>query len=240
MIADTGTAILILGIFVLPGFITLLFRERFYVVRGQDTPFERLLQALFYSAIVYGVILGIGLYFGLDKSDVVDYHHGRKSLFDDFLAGVLIFLVLPLLLAVLGSRWNASKMVRPKLLRLIGSSEAHNVHSGWNELFSKQGGAMIRATLSDGRVVGGFYGEPSLAGYTEHTQDLYISERWELDEDSWFVQPAPRTLGIWLPRESIRSLEIYQPDEVSAGEQGADSATAIGDDSSDQKGRNEE
>ncbi len=236
MIADTGTAILILGIFVLPGFITLLFRERFYVVRGQDTPFERLLQALFYSAIVYGVILAVGLYFGLDKSDVVDYHHGKKSLFDDFLAGVLIFLVLPLLLAVLGSRWNASKTVRPKLLRLIGSSEAHNVHSGWNELFSKQGGAMIRATLSDGRVVGGFYGEPSLAGYTEHTQDLYISERWELDEDSWFVQPAPRTLGIWLPRESIRSLEIYQPDEVSAGEQGADSSTVIGDDSSDQKG----
>jgi uncharacterized protein DUF6338 len=233
LIADTGTAILILGIFVLPGFITLLFRERFYVVRGQDTPFERLLQALFYSAIVYGLILAVGLCFGLDKADVVEFHDGKKTLFDDFLAGVLIFLVLPLLLAVFGSRWNSSKTVRPKLLRLIGSSEAHNVHSGWNELFSKQGGAMIRATLSDGRVVGGFYGEPSLAGYTEHTQDLYISERWELDEDSWFVRPAPRTLGIWLPRESIRSLEVYQPNEMPAAD-----STAVSD--NDQEGGRDE
>ena len=211
MIADTGTAILILGIFVLPGFITLLFRERFYVVRGQDTPFERLLQALFYSAMVYGFVLGVGLLVGLDKADVVEFHDGEKTLFEDFLAGIVVFLALPLGVAVLGSLWTSSKKVRPKLLRLIGSSEAHNVHSGWNELFGKQGGAMIRATLIDGRVVGGFYGEPSLAGYTEHTQDLYISERWELDEDSWFVRVAPSTLGIWLPRESILSLEVYQP-----------------------------
>jgi hypothetical protein len=237
VIADTGTAILILGIFVLPGFITLLFRERFYIVRGQDTPFERLLQALFYSAIVYGLILAGGLIFGLDKADVVEYHNGEKTLFADFVAGVLVFLALPLLQAIVGSRWNSSKKLRPKLLRLIGSSEAHNVHSGWNELFSKQGGAMIRATLSDGRVIGGFYGEPSLAGYTEHSQDLYISERWELDEDSWFVQPAPRTLGVWLPRESIRSLEVYQPNEVPQASVGNEAATNDGDKSDHERQR---
>lgn len=214
MIADTGTAILILAIFVLPGFITLLFRERFYVVRGQDTPFERLLQALFYSAMVYGFVLVVGLAFGLDKADVTEFYGGEKSLLEDFLAGLAVFLALPLSVAVLGSLWISSKRLRPRLLRLVGSSEAHNVLSGWNELFSKQGGAMIRATLADGRVIGGFYGEPSLAGYTEHTQDLYISERWELDGDSWFVRPASRTLGIWLPRESIVSLEVYLPSDV--------------------------
>lgn len=226
MIAQTGTAILILAIFVLPGFITLLFRERLYVVRGQDTPFERLLQALFYSAIVYGSVIVVGLVLGLDKADIVDFHDGDKSLLEDLLGGLVVFLALPLGFAVLGSLWNASTKLRPRLLRLFGSSEAHNVLSGWNELFSKQGGAMIRATLSDGRVVGGFYGEPSLAGYTEHTQDLYIYERWELDADSWFIRPAPRTLGIWLPRESIISLEVYLPDDSDRASRQAPSTSA--------------
>ncbi|HEU4905080.1 MAG TPA: DUF6338 family protein [Solirubrobacterales bacterium] len=209
MTPDTGTAILVLAIFVLPGFITLLFRERLYVVKGQDTPFERLLQALFNSAIVFALIIGGGLALGLDKADLSEFYRGEKTLGEDLIAGVIIFLVLPIALAVIGSLWMSSKRLRPWLLRRAGSSEAHNMLSGWNELFGKQDPAMIRATLSDGRVMGGFYGDGSLAGYSQHTQDLYLSQRWELDAESWFVAPAPNSLGVWLPRESIVSLEVY-------------------------------
>jgi Family of unknown function (DUF6338) len=209
MVVDTGTAILILGVFVLPGFITLIFRERLYVVRGQETPFERLLAALFYSALIYGSLLVVAHRFGLQKDDLVEFHNGEKSLGKDLLVALGVFLLLPGAIAIIGSLWTSSHWLRPRLLKLIGSSEAHSITSGWNELFSKQGASLIRATLSDGRVVGGFYDEPSLAGYTEQTQDLYINERWELDKDGWFVKPADRSLGIWLPKESIVSLEIY-------------------------------
>jgi Family of unknown function (DUF6338) len=216
MVVDTGTAILILGVFVLPGFITLIFRERLYVVRGQETPFERLLSALFYSALIYGGLLLVAHHCGLQKSDIVEFHDGKKPLGDDLLVAAGVFLVFPAAIAVVGSLWTSSTRVRPWLLKLVGSSEAHSITSGWNELFSKQGASLIRATLSDGRVVGGFYDEPSLAGYSEQTQDLYINERWELDEEGWFVKPAERSLGIWLPRESIVSLEIYDAQESSA------------------------
>lgn len=209
VVPDTGGAILLLAVFVLPGFITLLLRERLYVVRGEDSAFERLLQALFNSAVIYGMVIGVGLVLGLDKADLSELRHGHKSLLQDFGAAILVCLILPALLAMFGLRWTSSKRMRPRLLRAVGGSEAHNVLSGWNELFSQQGGAMIRASLADGRVVGGFYGAPSLAGYSQHTQDLFISERWELDEDSWFVRAAPGSLGLWLPRESIVSLEIY-------------------------------
>jgi hypothetical protein len=57
---QTGTALLILALFVLPGFVTLLIRERTYAVRGEDTPFKRLLNALYYSALIYAVALGAG------------------------------------------------------------------------------------------------------------------------------------------------------------------------------------
>ncbi len=214
MTPDTGTAILVLAVFVLPGFVTLLLRERLYVVKGEDTPFERLLQALFNSAIIYGVVIGVGAVFGLDKADLAEFYKGEKSLGADLLAAAVVFLILPFALAIIGSLWAASKKLRPKFLRLVGSSEAHNVLSGWNELFSQQGEAMVRVTLRDGRVVGGFYGQGSLAGYSQHTQDLYISQRWELDADSWFARAAPGSLGIWLPRESIVSLEVYTSEEL--------------------------
>jgi hypothetical protein len=222
MVIETGTAILILGVFVLPGFITLIFRERLYVVRGQESPFERLLSALFYSALIYGVLLVVAHQFGFEKDDLVEFHNGKKPLGEDLLVAVGVFFIFPVVIAVFGSLWTSSRRVRPKLLKLVGSSEAHSITSGWNELFSKQGASLIRATLSDGRVVGGFYDEPSLAGYTEQTQDLYINERWELDGDDWFVKPAARSLGIWIPRESIVSLEIYDAQDPSEADQGKD------------------
>jgi Family of unknown function (DUF6338) len=218
MTPDTGTAILVLAVFVLPGFVSLLLRERLYVVKGEETPFERLLQALFNSAIIYGVLIGGGLLLGLDKNDLADFYKGEKTLGADLLAAVLVALVLPLGLAISGSLWASSSRLRPWLLRRVGSSEAHNVLSGWNELFGQQGVAMIRVTLSDGRVVGGFYGQGSLAGYSQHTQDLYISQRWELDADSWFARPAAGSLGIWLPRESIVSLEVYKSETPREGQ----------------------
>jgi len=40
----------------------------------------------------------------------------------------------------------------------------------------------------------------SLAGYSEQAHDLYLVQRWELDEDDWFKQPAVGTLGVWSRR----------------------------------------
>ena len=76
MVVDTGTAILILGAFVLPGFITLTLRERLYIVHAEETPFERLLSALLYSAIIYGVLLVAAHRIGLQKSDLVEFQDG--------------------------------------------------------------------------------------------------------------------------------------------------------------------
>lgn len=215
MVVDTGTAILILGVFVLPGFITLILRERLYVVRGHETPFERLLSALLYSAVIYGVLLVVAHGAGLQRTDLVEFHEGEKSLGVYLLAASAILLLLPGIIAVLGSRWMASKVLRPWVLRLVGSSETHSATSAWNDIFGEQGPCLIRATLTDGRIIGGLYDQSSVAGYSEQVPDLYLSQRWDLDDDGWFLGPADRSLGIWLPSESIVSLEIYRLQEGS-------------------------
>jgi hypothetical protein len=225
---DTGTALIILAVFVLPGFITLLMRERSFAVKGEDTPFERLLNALFYSALVYALVLGVGVLVGLTKDDLTQFYEGRKDLEDLVAAAAIIGLVLPLAIAEFGGLWRKSRCVRPWFLRVLRISPAHNVQSGWNQLFSESGFAFIRATLSDGRVVGGYYGPGSFAGYSEHTQDLFISERWELDDDAWFTERAPATQGLWIPRESLVSLEVYgvdEPADAALGAAGAARAT---------------
>jgi hypothetical protein len=215
MTLDTGTAILILGAFVLPGFITLILRERLYVVRGEDGSFERLLSAHLYSAIIYGGLLVAAHWAGLQKSDLVEFHDGEKSLGDDLLAAAAIFVLLPGLIAVAGSRWMASKSLRPRMLRLVGSSDAHNASSAWDVLFAELGPCLVRATLVDGRTFGGRYDEHCVAGYSERVPDLYLSQRWDLDDDRWFVGPSRQSLGLWLSSGSIVSLEFYDIRETT-------------------------
>jgi len=220
MTPQTGTALLIVAVFILPGFVTLLLRERMFAVRGEDTPFERLLNALYYSALVYAIALGVGLTLGLTTKELVDFYHGRMSLWEDLIAAALITVALPVILATLGLRWRKSRRLRPLALRVIGISPSHSVASGWNEAFSREGWMkemMIRATMKDGRVVGGYFRRGSLAGYSEHTQDLFIAERWSLDDEGWFEKRAEGTQGVWLSQAEIASVEFYKREEDRGG-----------------------
>lgn len=84
---------------------------------------------------------------------------------------------------------------------------------------------MLRVTLKDGRVVGGYFGQGSLAGYSEHAQDLFISERWSINPaNDWFVEAARGTEGLWIARDEIASIEFYErppsetdSEQISAG-----------------------
>jgi len=127
-----------------------------FAVRGEDTQFERLLNALYYSALVYAIVFVVAAVAGVDKSDVVAFYHGQKSLAEDLAAGGIIALALPAAIATIGLWWRSSRTVRPGVLKFIGVSPSHSVSSGWNEAFSREGTPMLRVTLKDGRVVGGY------------------------------------------------------------------------------------
>jgi hypothetical protein len=121
------------------------------------------------------------------------------SLTADLAAAAIVVIALPTILAAIGLRWRKSRRLRPLVLHLIGISPSHSVASGWNEAFSREGQMkemMVRATMKDGRVVGGYFRFGSLAGYSEHTQDLFIAERWSLDDQGWFEKRAEGTEGV--------------------------------------------
>lgn len=218
MTPAAGTALLLLAAFVLPGFVTLLVRERTYVIKGEDTPFERLLNALFYSAIIYA-ILGLGLAaFAFDDRNISSLYAGHYVFGVYLLLGGLALFVLPLSIAEFGRRWQKSETLRPKFLEWAKIDPGHGVPAGWEQLFLESPGAkggrglMLRVTLEDGRVVGGFFGGKSLAGYTVHRRDLFIEERWSFDDkEKWFKEAIPANYGLWISESQIHSIEAYEP-----------------------------
>lgn len=219
MAPQTGTALLIIAVFVLPGFVTLLMRERTYRVKGQDSPFERLLNALYFSSIIY-VVLGMAwVVGGLGRDDISRLYAGHDSVGVYLLLAVVGLFVLPAAIAEFGRRWQKSRELRPWFLKRAGIDRGHAVPAGWEQLFSESPGAkaghglMLRVTLDDGRVVGGYFGETSLAGYTAHTRDLFIEERWALDSEDWFEEPVKGSLGLWIAEDQIHSVEAYMPSQ---------------------------
>lgn len=212
MAPATGTALLVLAAFVLPGFVALKYRERTYVVKTDDTPFERLLSALYYSFLSY-IVLGIVAVaiFGVTTQDVSRLWHGHAE------AGVYVALavggvVIPIALSELARWWDGSRP-RRRVRKVAGLNLAHTIPSGWEHFFLSDRTCFVRATLNDGRVIAGRFGEESFAGYTAETPDLYLEERWTLDENDWFAGPAAGSLGVYIRAAEIVSVEFYDDGE---------------------------
>lgn len=218
MAPATGTALLILVAFVLPGFITLVARETTYVVSEAVTPFERLLLSLSYSARIYGILLVAAFLLKASPGDIASLYRGERPLGDYLLVGGAAFLVLPLAISELGRRWDQSRDIRPTLMRTLGISETHTTRSGWDYFFRDGVETLVRITLDDERVVAGYFGRSSLAASSGDTQDIFLERRWELDQRGWFLQPTPSSMGVWVPRQHIVSVEMYRPQPAGTSE----------------------
>jgi Family of unknown function (DUF6338) len=208
MAPATGTALLVLAAFVLPGFVALKYRERTYVVKGDDTPFERLLSALYYSFLSY-LVLGIGavVFFDVSTEDMRRLWHGESTA-GAYVALAATGVLIPTVLAELARWWSGSRL-RARVHLVAGLNAVHTTPSGWERYFLQDRTCFARVTLSDGRVVAGRFGDRSFAGYTAETPDLYLEERWTLDENDWFLEPAPGNLGVYIRANEIVSVEFY-------------------------------
>lgn len=224
MAPPTGTALLILVAFVLPGFVTLLISERTHAVRDTSNAFERLLLALYYSVLTYALLVLIAWLAGYDREKIQHVYREEQSVGKILLIAFLAILVIPGFIAT-GSRLWLRSGVRAWFIQKSRINPSHQTPTAWDHFFEQQTEAFIRVTLSDGRVIGGYYGPGSFATYGEQARDLFISNQWELDQDAWFVKAADASLGVWVAKESVVSLEVYAVDRDGEGE--ARNATSV-------------
>lgn len=212
----TGTALLILVAFVLPGFVAVLLKERLYEVRGEESTFDRLLTTVYYSLLVYLlpalVVVGLSLIGTLDRSGLAQFAGGRSPLWLTGLVGITVLLVLPALAAIGAWRWMNSPLRR----RLYSSSDRlnpeHRTQNSWDFAFDHEQDLLLVVELKDGSRVAGYYGERSHSGYGTRTRDLFLEERWDVSPDDGSISrpPAERhSVGGWVDADEIRLVDHY-------------------------------
>ncbi|MDX6522389.1 MAG: hypothetical protein QOF08_2994 [Gaiellales bacterium] len=216
MAAATGSALLLLIAFVLPGFVAVLVAERVDVVPVERSPFQLLLMALYYSVLSY-VLLGLAsVHWGSPTPVHLRHllrHTGAGRLAVAALIGIV---VVPAAIALLGVVWRRSGL-RGWLWSIVGLHEGHQVETAWDCLFRSRKAFLVRAVLSDGRVIAGYYGSGSFAPYSAQAQDLFLETRWDLDDDKWFLRATEKSLGVLVSASAIVSMELYDPGNGTQG-----------------------
>lgn len=64
----------------LPGFVAILVKERIYEVPSEQQAFERLLQTLYYSLLVYALPLSIAVLVGAERDHFESLLQGEANL----------------------------------------------------------------------------------------------------------------------------------------------------------------
>jgi hypothetical protein len=220
----TGTALILLVAFVLPGFVTVLAQERTFKSDVDATPFDRLLRAVYYSVWCYlllaALALVLGLAFELDRAGTqafVDRHDGNP-------AG----LVLLSALLILGSAtivWYSTlrlhtSSAKAKMLRRLKINERHQQPTGWDFWFEKGFETHVRIVYPDGPMIWGYYGADSFASYAKDGLNLYLEaiyrERLIQEDDAsddlpgpWFGESHPQSRGGWVKVDDAVLVELY-------------------------------
>jgi hypothetical protein len=212
----TGTALLILVGFVLPGFVAVLLKERLYEVRGEETTFDRLLTTVYYSLLVYllpaaalGLLSALGV---LDRADLRQFAHGEASIWLTVLIAVAILVVLPAGAAMAAWTWMNSGARRSLYARAGRLNAEHRTHTSWDFAFDHEQDLLLVVELKGGSRVAGYYGERSHSGYGTRTRDLFLEERWDISEDDGSITrpPADRhSVGVWIDADEIRLIDHY-------------------------------
>jgi Family of unknown function (DUF6338) len=224
----TGTALIVLVAFVLPGFITVLFQERTFKQADDPTPLDRLLRAIYYSIWCYLLLAAVALVLDIDRAYVERLYERHASAPAELVWRAALAVFLPataVWCATLVFRETGASEMIAERMRL---NARHQQPTSWDFWFRKGVKSHVRIVFADGRSVWGFYGERSFASYAKDGRDLFLEHIYrervvpdEADSDiapgPWFGTPHPSNRGGWVALDDAVCVEIYDfPDDEDA------------------------
>jgi len=158
-----------------------------------------ILQGLFYSTVnfvlclpfLYVLILG---------------HDPLRDPFRYSVAAILAFFVLPVvwplvLVRIFKSKWVAQRVQIP-------------YPTAWDFFFDQRDPAFLLVHLSNGSLIGGYWGGNSYAGSFPNDGDVFLEAVYELDEQGKFGAPIPDTRGVLLRKEQYSYIEFFSVPEA--------------------------
>lgn len=201
----TFEALLVLILFVLPGFILMrvITKAR---PHSETSDFRFIVSAILFGTIVHAI-------FGWWTIDVY-LSYTAETLSEDgfwsfYLWFVGVILVAPTIFGfVLGKLAEVAWI--DNLLVMFGLSVSDRMPTAWDEVFGSGKGYWIIVELNDGRKLGGFYSTNSFVSASPNPRDIYIEQVWEVGEDDNFLYQIEPDEGIWIEGAQIRLLKFFK------------------------------
>lgn len=180
-------------LFVIPGFISIKAYELFLPSIKKDSS-SQLIDAVAYSCLNYAVTLLPIIYVentNLKKEYSICY----------YLFYLFVFIGLPILWAFLWKKLRETKRFQ-KLA-------PHPIQKPWDYIFSKQKPYFIKVVLTNGTIVGGYYGENSFSSSYPSPEQIYLEQSWIIkDNGSGFKRVKNDTEGILIMETQISYIEF--------------------------------
>lgn len=225
MAPATGTALVLLVAFVLPGFVVVLFQERTFKQAEQLNPFDRLLRALYYSVWCYLLLAAVALVVGIDRAHVEDLYRRYEGAPAQLMWRGALAVLVPATVVWLSTLVSRESGASEKFAEFARLNARHQQPTAWDFWFRQGLKSHVRVVYGDGRSVWGYYGDNSFASYAKDGLDLFlehiyrereIADRSESEDapGSWFGQAHERNRGGWVKVDDAVCIEIYDFDDA--------------------------
>lgn len=215
----TGTALIVLLAFVLPGFVVVLFQERTFKKTEDIQPFDRLLRVAYYSVWCYLLLAAVALVFGIDRPAIERLYHRYEGDPAHLVWRGALAVLVPASLVWLGTVLAHELGITRRVLEAVRLNGRHLEQTAWDFWFGRGLKGHVRIVYANGRSVWGYYGEESFASYAKDGRDVFLEHIYDervVDDDggdsvpgAWFGKAHEANRGGWVNLEDAVSIEIY-------------------------------
>lgn len=151
-------------------------------------------QGLFYTGVNFVLSLPI-LYWLVFARDPIQ-EAGRY-----ILAAILVLLVMPVvwpiaLVGIFKSKGVANRIQIP-------------YPTAWDAFFDQRKPAFLLIHLTNGNLLGGYWGGNSYAGSYPNDGDIYLEAVYKVDAAGQFGDPIPNTRGVLLRKDQYTYIELF-------------------------------
>jgi hypothetical protein len=195
---ETFTAVMMLIIFLVPGFI-------WRSVEGQFVYLDRRLEweKLALGLLTRSTLLYIGYAPLLYKAWKLQAYESAPVLVGGIALALLI--ILPSALGFFVGRVRQGGLTIQLLTWLkIRTFAQHHVPTAWDAVFNNVPPCWIIVTLKDGKVIRGFLGATSHISSDDEVRDIYISHLLTASGTGF----VPKTKGIYIKADEISTIEL--------------------------------
>jgi len=201
----SSTQLLILLVFVVPGFVYQAVRIS---VRGR-LPLDIELSTRIVRAIVLSGTFGL-VYLAIIGQPLIEAAHGQGYGFEHPRLGSLSALaggiVIPASLALIRApSWTWLETLRGRLPQV---AKYDPTPTAWDKVFQNVGDCFIRVLNTDDRWVAGYYGSQSYATSYPEPQQLFLEQAYIVSDDGTIGSPIEGSLGVLINCTEIQLLQV--------------------------------